>query len=174
MENWCFEKESLDSFAKHYQTGELIPEELIQGIKKSATFMEATATMRQLSFGKLDMAWHANEAIENVMDGVKLEDEALAPFRLLSKTDGTSTSSQFSHIFAGGYSSGYYSYKWAEVLDADAFEFFKEKGIYNPEVAARFQKLLASGGTIDPEKLYKEFRGREASVDALLKRAGIA
>lgn len=174
MENWCFEKESLDRFAQHFETGEYIPENLIEGIKKSSNFMEATATMRQLAFGFLDMAWHGDENIGSVNDGVALEDNATKRLKLIPKIDGTNTSCQFSHIFAGGYSSGYYSYKWSEVLDADAFEFFKEKGIYDPEVAARFEKLLSSGGTIEPEVLYKEFRGREANADALLKRAGIA
>jgi peptidyl-dipeptidase Dcp len=174
MENWCFEKESLDRFAQHYETGEFIPEKLIEGIKKSSNFMEATATMRQLAFGFLDMAWHGDENIEDINDGVKLEDEATKKLKLIPKIEGTNTSCQFSHIFAGGYSSGYYSYKWSEVLDADAFEFFKEKGIYNPEVSSRFEKLLSSGGTVEPDVLYKEFRGREANADALLKRAGIA
>jgi peptidyl-dipeptidase Dcp len=174
MENWCFEKESLDRFAQHYQSGEYIPAALIEGIKKSSNFMEATATLRQLSFGFLDMAWHGNDSIESVSDGVKLEEDAILKLRLLPKIEGTNVSSQFSHIFSGGYSSGYYSYKWSEVLDADAFEFFKEKGIYDPEVARRFRKLLSSGGTVEPEVLYREFRGRDAHVDALLKRAGIA
>lgn len=174
MENWCFEKESLDRFAQHYQSGELIPEKLIEGIKKSANFMEATATLRQLSFGFLDMAWHGNSSIEEVNDGISLEENATERSRLFPKIEGTNTSCQFSHIFSGGYSSGYYSYKWSEVLDADAFEFFKEKGIYNPEVADRFKVLLSSGGTVDPETLYRAFRGRDASVDALLKRAGIS
>jgi len=174
MENWCFEKESLDRFAQHFETGEFIPENLIEGIKKSSNFMEATATLRQLAFGFLDMAWHGDENIEAVNDCVALEDNATKRLKLLPKIEGTNTSCQFSHIFAGGYSSGYYSYKWSEVLDADAFEFFKEKGIYDPQVAARFEKLLSSGGTVEPEVLYKEFRGREANADALLKRAGIA
>jgi peptidyl-dipeptidase Dcp len=174
MENWCFEKESLDLFAKHYKSNELIPAQLIEGIKKSANFMEATATLRQISFGLLDMAWHSDPSLETLQDGVKLEENATKNSRLLPKIEGTNTSCQFSHIFAGGYSSGYYSYKWSEVLDADAFEFFKEKGIYNQEVANRFYTLLSSGGTLEPAVLYQNFRGREASVDALLKRAGIA
>lgn len=174
MENWCFEKECLDRFALHYQNDNSIPEELIEGIKKSANFMEATATLRQLSFGFLDMAWHADAAIDEISDGVELEEKATRATRLLEKVEGTNISSQFSHIFAGGYSSGYYSYKWSEVLDADAFDYFKEKGIFNKDVASKFRKLLQSGGTVDPDQLYKEFRGREAKVDALLKRAGIA
>ncbi len=174
MENWCFEKESLDRFARHYKTGELIPDELIAGIKASSNFMEATATMRQISFGLLDMAWHGDENIDDITDGVLLEDKAMKSTRLLTKIEGTNTSCQFSHIFSGGYSAGYYSYKWSEVLDADAFEYFKEKGIFDQDVARAFRKLLSSGGTIDPEILYREFRGRDASVDALLKRAGIS
>ena len=173
MENWCFEKESLDRFARHYETGELIPQELIEGIKNSANFMEATATMRQLSFGLLDMAWHAEKNENAFKEVVELEEKATATTRLLPKIEGTNISCQFSHIFQGGYSSGYYSYKWAEVLDADAFEYFKENGIYNPEVAAKFQKLLESGGTIEPMELYKQFRGKEPDAGALLKRAGI-
>jgi Zn-dependent oligopeptidase len=173
MENWCFEKEALDKFAKHYETGKLIPEELIEGIKNSANFMEATATMRQLSFGSLDMAWHAEKNEDVFNDVVKLEDQAVASTRLYPKINGTNISCQFSHIFQGGYSSGYYSYKWAEVLDADAFEYFKENGIYNSEVAAKFQELLQSGGTKDPMELYIDFRGKEPDASALLKRAGI-
>ena len=173
MENWCFEKESLDRFAKHYKTGELIPKKLIEGIKKSANFMEATATMRQLSFGLLDMAWHAEEDEKAFTDVVKTENKSIDSTRLLPKIEGTNISCQFSHIFQGGYSSGYYSYKWAEVLDADAFEFFKENGVYNPEIASKFQKLLQSGGTKDPMELYIEFRGKEPDAGALLKRAGI-
>jgi Zn-dependent oligopeptidase len=174
MENWCFEKESLDRFARHYKSGELIPDELIAGIKASSNFMEATATMRQISFGLLDMAWHGDENIDHINDGVLLEDKAMESTRLLTKIEGTNTSCQFSHIFSGGYSAGYYSYKWSEVLDADAFEYFKEKGIFDQDVAKAFRKLLSSGGSIDPEILYREFRGRDASVDALLKRAGIS
>lgn len=174
LENWCYEKECLDQFALHYQNGERIPSDLIDGIKKSANFMEATATLRQLSFGYLDMAWHGDENIESVSNGLQLEDKATSPTRLLEKVPGTTISPQFSHIFAGGYSSGYYSYKWSEVLDADAFAYFKEKGIFDKEVADKFKVILQSGGTVDPEELYREFRGRDAEVDALLKRAGIA
>lgn len=173
MENWCFEKESLDRFAKHYETGELIPAELIEGIKNSANFMEASATMRQLSFGLLDMAWHAEENDSNFKEVTEIEEMAISSTRLLPKIEGTNVSCQFSHIFPGGYSSGYYSYKWAEVLDADAFEYFKEKGIFDPDVAKKFQKLLESGGTIEPMNLYKQFRGKEPNAKALLKRAGI-
>ncbi|RLD21893.1 MAG: M3 family peptidase [Bacteroidetes bacterium] len=173
MENWCFEKENLDRFAKHFETGELIPTDLIDGIKNSANFMEASATMRQLSFGLLDMAWHAEENDSEFKEVTELEEKAIDSTRLLPKIEGTNVSCQFSHIFQGGYSSGYYSYKWAEVLDADAFEYFKEKGIFNSEVASKFQKLLESGGTVEPMELYKQFRGKEPDAKALLKRAGI-
>jgi peptidyl-dipeptidase Dcp len=173
MENWCFEKEALDRFARHYETGKLIPEEMIEGIKNSANFMEATATMRQLSFGLLDLAWHAVENESALKDVEALENLAIDPTRMLPKIEGSNVSCQFSHIFSGGYSSGYYSYKWAEVLDADAFEYFKENGIYNPEVAAKFQELLQSGGTREPMELYIDFRGKEPDANALLKRAGI-
>ena len=173
MENWCFEKENLDRFAKHYKTEELIPEELIDGIKNSANFMEASATMRQLSFGLLDMAWHAEENDSEFKEVTELEEKAIDSTRLLPKIEGTNVSCQFSHIFQGGYSSGYYSYKWAEVLDADAFEYFKENGIFNPDVANKFQKLLESGGIVEPMELYKQFRGKEPDANALLKRAGI-
>ena len=173
MENWCFEKENLDRFAKHYKTGKLIPVELIEGIKNSANFMEASATMRQLSFGLLDMAWHAEEDENKFKEVTELEEKAINSTRLLPKIEGTNVSCQFSHIFQGGYSSGYYSYKWAEVLDADAFEYFKELGIFNVDVAGKFQKLLESGGTVEPMELYKQFRGDEPDAKALLRRAGI-
>jgi len=173
MENWCFEKESLDHFARHYKTGKPIPENLVEGIKNSANFMEATATLRQLSFGFLDMAWHAEKNESKFTDVVKTEDAAVLSTRLLPKIKGTNISCQFSHIFQGGYSSGYYSYKWAEVLDADAFDYFKENGIFNPEIAEKFQRLMESGGSEEPMELYKRFRGKEPDVKALLKRAGI-
>jgi len=172
MENYCYDKTFLQSFAKHYQTGEVLPDEKIDKIVASANFMEGYQTMRQLSFGLLDMAYHSgklpkNESIEN------FEENILAPTKLYPHLKGTAISPSFSHIFAGGYSAGYYSYKWSEVLDADAFEYFRENGIFNPEIAAKFKILLSSGGTKDPMDLYKNFRGREPKVDALLKRAGL-
>ena len=172
MENWCFEKECLDLFAKHYRTGEAIPEEYIQKIKDSASFQEGYMTARQLSFGLLDMAWHGGDptGITSVGD---FENEAMAPTQVLPTMKGTNMSCAFSHIFQGGYSAGYYSYKWAEVLDADAFELFKEKGLFDKETASKFRTLLSSGGTIHPMELYKAFRGREPKVEALLKRAGL-
>ncbi|MGI9525540.1 MAG: M3 family metallopeptidase [Weeksellaceae bacterium] len=172
MENYCYEPEALKLFAKHYKTGEVIPMELIYKIIQSAQFMEGYQTLRQISFGKLDMAWHGVDprGIENVD---LYETKAFEGTQLYPKIEGTNMSTAFSHIFQGGYSSGYYSYKWAEVLDADAFDFFKQNGIFDPLTAQKFYKLLSAGGTIDPMKLYKEFRGQEPKPDALFKRAGL-
>ena len=173
MENWAYEKECLDLFARHYETGEKIPEELITRIKESANFMEGYQTLRQLSFGLLDMGWHGTDpkAIEDVYS---YEKELIKDTELFPEVAGMLTSTAFAHIFQGGYSSGYYSYKWAEVLDADAFEFFQEKGIFNKEVSDLFQKhVLSAGGSEHPMELYKRFRGKEPSPKALLKRAGL-
>lgn len=173
MENWATEKECLDLFAVHYQTGQKIPADLITKLKKASNFQEGYATLRQLTFGFLDMAWHSADPkkIGSVSD---FEEEATQKTRLLPKIPDTSSSCSFSHIFQGGYSSGYYSYKWAEVLDADAFELFKEKGIFNRTVAESFkQNILSRGGSEHPMNLYKKFRGHEPSPEALLKRAGM-
>ncbi|ASV29419.1 M3 family metallopeptidase [Maribacter cobaltidurans] len=173
MENWCYEKEALELFAKHYETGEVIPMELITKIKESATFQEGMQTLRQLSFGLLDMSWHGIDPT-HIKDVKKHEDEAFEGTKLYPDTPETCMSTSFSHIFQGGYSSGYYSYKWAEVLDADAFAYFKEKGIFNKEVANKFREhVLSKGGTENPMVLYKRFRGAEPKVEALLKRAGL-
>lgn len=172
MENWCFEKECLDLFAKHYETGELIPEEMIAKLKKSSTFMEAYATVRQIGLASLDMAWHENNP-ENIENVSAFEKGILSNMELLPWIETSNTSCAFSHIFQGGYSAGYYSYKWAEVLDADAFEYFKDKGIFNGEVAEKFRTLLSSGGSRKPMDLYKEFRGKEPDPKALLRRAGL-
>lgn len=173
LENWCYEKEALELFAKHYETGETIPMELVDRIKKSATFMEGMATLRQLSFGLLDMSWHSQDPT-TITDVKKHETEAFKNTSLFPETESTCMSTAFSHIFQGGYSSGYYSYKWAEVLDADAFEYFKEEGIFNTIVAKKFQEhVLSKGGTENPMELYKRFRGKEPKPDALLKRAGL-
>lgn len=173
MENWCYEPEALALFAYHYQTDEMIPIELVQKIKESANFQEGMATMRQLSFGLLDMGWHAQDP-SNIKDIKAFETEQFAQTQLYPDVAANAMSTSFSHIFQGGYSSGYYSYKWAEVLDADAFEFFKEKGIFNREVADKFKdNILSKGGTEHPMILYKRFRGHEPSPDALLKRAGL-
>lgn len=171
MENFCYEPEALELFAQHYKTGETIPQDLIEKVKNSSNFMEGYQTVRQLSFGLLDMAYHGTKKLEinSVSD---FERKAFEPTELYPIVDGTNMSVSFSHIFHGGYSSGYYSYKWSEVLDADAFAYFQETGIFNPETAGKFKYLLQSGGSIDPMELYKSFRGKEPSNAALLKRAG--
>jgi len=173
MENWCYEAECLALFAKHYETGEVIPTELIEKIQKSAQFNEGYQTVRQISFGLLDMGWHqlSDEVPTSVADH---EEVIMKATQVLPSVTGTNMSCAFSHIFQGGYAAGYYSYKWAEVLDADAFELFKTKGIFNPEVANAFQKhILAAGGSEHPMTLYKRFRGQEPDPDALLRRSGL-
>lgn len=172
MENWCYEPEALALFAKHYETGEVIPTDMVKKLKNSATFLEGYATARQLSFGLLDMAWH--HRTEDVTGNVEsFEKNTLRELEVFPPTQGTVTSTAFSHIFQGGYSAGYYSYKWAEVLDADAFESFLDEGLFNPETASRFRKLLSAGGTRHPMDLFVEFKGREPDPKALLKRAGL-
>ncbi len=173
FENWCYEKEALELFAKHYQTGEVIPMEYITKIKESASFHEGMQTLRQLSFGLLDLSWHAQDpsAITSIKE---FENKAFADTKLYPDVKENCMSTAFSHIFQGGYSAGYYSYKWAEVLDADAFEYFLEKGIFNKEVATLFKdNILSKGGTEKPMTLYKRFRGAAPKPDALLKRAGL-
>jgi len=173
MENFATEKEFLHTFARHYQTNEEIPDELIQRIKDSSNFNAAYACMRQVSFGLLDMAWYTRE-VPFEGDVKEYEKQAWADAQILPVIPETCMSTQFSHIFSGGYSAGYYSYKWAEVLDADAFSLFKEKGIFNPEVAASFREnILSKGGSEHPMILYKRFRGQEPTIDALLIRNGI-
>lgn len=173
LENWVYEKESLDLFARHYKTGEPIPVELIKKIKASANFMEAYQTVRQVGLARLDMGWHIPQALEAI-DVSKYEQALQKDTDLLPAVEGTNTSCSFSHIFQGGYSSGYYSYKWAEVLDADAFEFFQEKGIFNKDTADLFKKhVLSAGGSEHPMELYKRFRGKEPSPEALLRRTGM-
>lgn len=174
MENWVTEKEVLDLFAAHYQTGEKISAETVEKIKKAGNFMEGMGTLRQLTFSLLDMSYHAVDA-STINDVSVHEKKSTAATSLYPEAPGTNMSCSFSHIFAGGYSAGYYSYKWAEVLDADAFEYFKEKGIFDPDVATLFREnILEKGGTEHPMELYKRFRGKEPSVDALLRRAGLA
>jgi Zn-dependent oligopeptidase len=173
LENWCYEKECLDIFAKHYETGESIPMEYVEKIKESSSFMEGMATVRQISLGLLDMSWHGVDpiAITSVKEN---ETKALVKTKLFPDVAENCTSVSFSHIFPGGYSSGYYSYKWAEVLDADAFEYFKENGVFNPEIGKAFaDNVLSKGGTEHPMTLYKRFRGQEPKPEALLKRAGL-
>ena len=173
MENWCYEPEALALFAKHYETGEIIPQEYVEKIKESASFQEGMATLRQLSFGLLDMAFHSNNPTE-ITDVKAFEKSAFEGTTLYPDVAENCMSVSFSHIFAGGYSSGYYSYKWAEVLDADAFAYFQEQGIFNKEVATKFKdNVLSKGGTELPMELYKRFRGQEPKADALLKRAGL-
>ena len=173
LENWCYEPEALALFAYHYETGEMIPMELVHKIKESASFQEGMATMRQLSFGLLDMGWHAQDP-SNIKDIKAFETEQFAATQLYPDVKENAMSTSFSHIFQGGYSSGYYSYKWAEVLDADAFEYFQEKGIFNKEVATKFKEnVLSKGGTEHPMILYKRFRGQEPKPEALLRRAGL-
>ena len=173
MENWCYEPESLALFAKHYQTGEVIPQEYVEKIKESASFQEGMATLRQISFGLLDMAFHSNNPTA-ITDVKAFEKAAFEGTTLYPDVAENCMSVSFSHIFNGGYSSGYYSYKWAEVLDADAFAYFQEKGIFNKEVATKFKEnVLSKGGTELPMELYKRFRGQEPKPDALLKRAGL-
>ena len=172
MENWCYEPEALALFAKHYETGEIIPQQYVEKIKESASFLEGMATLRQLSFGILDMTYHGKS---QTIDDVKaFEKQAMEGTSLYPDVAENCMSTSFSHIFQGGYSSGYYSYKWAEVLDADAFAYFQEKGIFNTEVATKFKdNVLSKGGTELPMELYKKFRGQEPKVEALLKRAGL-
>ncbi len=173
LENWCYEKDALELFATHYETGEVIPMELIEKIKASATFHEGMQTLRQLSFGLLDMSWHSHNpsAITSVKEH---ENEAFKNTKLYPDVAENCMSTAFSHIFQGGYSSGYYSYKWAEVLDADAFEYFLEQGVFNKNVAQKFKDhVLSQGGTEDPMTLYKRFRGKAPRPEALLKRAGL-
>lgn len=173
MENWCYEPEALALFANHYETGEIIPIEYVQKIKESASFQEGLATLRQLSFGLLDMAWHGQDPT-SITDLKAFETEQFANTQLYPDVKENAMSTAFSHIFQGGYSSGYYSYKWAEVLDADAFEYFHENGIFNEEIAKKFKdNVLSKGGTEHPMTLYKRFRGQEPKPEALLKRAGL-
>jgi peptidyl-dipeptidase Dcp len=173
MENWAIEDEGLDLFAKHYQTGEKIPRDLTAKIRKSSKFQAGLMTMRQLTFALLDMAWYDSDP-STVTDIDAFEKKITAPTTLLPRIEGTNISCSFSHIFAGGYSAGYYSYKWAEVLDADAFELFKQKGIFDRATARSFREnVLSRGGSKHPMELYKAFRGREPDPDALLRRDGL-
>lgn len=173
MENFAIEGDLLNTFAKHYKTGEPIPESFIQRLVQASNFNVAYACMRQVSFGLLDMAWYTRtESFEG--DVSQYERNAWKEALILPQVDETCMSVQFSHIMSGGYSAGYYSYKWAEVLDADAFSVFKKHGIFNKEVASSFRNnILSRGGTEHPMVLYKRFRGQEPTIDALLKRNGI-
>lgn len=168
MENWCYEPAELAQWAQHYATGEAMPADLVARIAQSQTFLEGLATVRQLGFGLLDMAWHDARTAPTDLEG--LERAAFAPVDVWPSVEGSYISPSFSHIFAGGYSAGYYSYKWAEVLDADAYEFFREAPA---QAAPKFRTLLESGGTVDPMDLYTAFRGRQPQPEALLRRAGL-
>lgn len=175
MENWLEEKECLDLFAKHYETGETIPISLIDKIKDTSKYHAAYQMLRQLSFAMLDMAWHSLSADEMEVDDVlNFETNTIEKTDLFSAVEGTCLSTQFAHIFQGGYAAGYYSYKWAEVLDADAFSVFKEKGIFDKATATAFKEhVLSKGGSEHPMILYKNFRGKEPSNEALLERSGL-
>ena len=172
-ENWAYEKEWLDTFVVHYQTGEKIPDELLQKLIDAKNFQSASGSERQLSLGMCDMAWHS--ITEPVTESVKdFESKAMSPTSLFPRIEETSTSTAFGHLFNGGYAAGYYSYKWGEVLDADAFAYFKEKGIFSKEVAGKFrEEVLSKGGTKHPMELYVNFRGQEPSIDGLLERSGL-
>jgi Zn-dependent oligopeptidase len=173
LENWCYEKEALELFAKHYKSEQIIPMELINKIKASATFHEGMQTLRQISLGLLDIAWHGEDpsSVKNVKE---FETLSFSATQLYPDVKENCVSTSFSHIFQGGYSAGYYSYKWAEVLDADAFKHFKDHGIFNNKIAAKFKNtVLSQGGTCDPLELYIKFKGSKPNPEALLKRAGL-
>ncbi len=173
MENFAYEKKWLDTWASHYETGEKIPDELITKIRESSAYNEGYAFFRQLGYAFLDMAWHT---IQNPVETeiTEFEKAVSGKTELFPSIDGINMSASFSHIFAGGYAAGYYGYKWAEVLDADAFSLFTEKGIFDKDTAASFRKnILEKGGTDRPEELYVRFRGKEATIDALLRRSGL-
>lgn len=169
LENFCYEPEFLKTFARHYETGEILPTEKIDKLSQSKSFMEGYQTLRQIGFGLLDMAYHTSE-LGNLSVG-DFEKEITKATNLYPNNPETAMSPSFSHIFQGGYSAGYYSYKWAEVLDADAFQYFKENGIFNSEISEKYKYLLSQGGTKNPMELYKNFRGSEPKVESLLKRA---
>jgi len=172
MENWCYEEETLRLFATHYETGAPLPIEWVQKIKEASAFMEGILSVRQLNFGFLDMAWHSYPHLERLERVDLFEQEATKATQLYPPIDVMCISPAFSHIFSGGYAAGYYSYKWSEVLDADAFEAFKEVGIFNAEVATRFRKEVLEKGSSEKESLlYKRFRGQDPTPDALIRRA---
>jgi len=174
MENWAFEPEYLNTFAKHYQTGEVIPQELIDRIVASKNYMAAYYQVRQLQFGIIDMAWYTNGAVPEDTDVVAFEKKALAPTNVIWSDPSCAFSPSFNHIFTGGYAAGYYSYKWAEVLEADAFSLFQEKGIFNEDVAASFREnILSKGSSQDEAQLYRNFRGHDPQPRALLEKLGI-
>ena len=173
MENWAYEPEYLNSFAKHYQTGEPIPAELIEKVVAAKNYLAGYAQVRQLHFGYLDMAWHTLKEVPS-MSVLDFETKTLAPYAVMPAVEGTAFSTSFSHIFSGGYSAGYYSYKWAEVLEADAFSLFKEKGIFNTEVSNSFRENILSKGSVeDADVIYRNFRGHDPQPEALMKKLGL-
>ena len=173
MENWAYEPEYLNSFAKHYQTGEPIPAELIEKIVAAKNYLAGYGQVRQLHFGYLDMAWHSLKEVPET-GTVEFEQSVLAPWAVMPAAEGAAFSTSFSHIFSGGYSAGYYSYKWAEVLEADAFSLFKEKGIFNTEVSNSFRKnILEKGGAEDEAVIYRNFRGHDPEPAALMEKLGL-
>ena len=173
MENWAYEPEYLNTFAKHFQTGDPIPMELIEKIVAAKNFQAGYAQVRQLHFGYLDMAWHTLKEVP-AMETIVFEQNTLAPYLVMPSVEGTGFTNSFSHIFAGGYSAGYYSYKWAEVLEADAFSLFQEKGIFNTDVAAAFRKeILEKGGVEDEAVIYRNFRGHDPKPEALMEKLGL-
>jgi peptidyl-dipeptidase Dcp len=173
MENWCYQEEALELFGRHYKTGETLPQDIIEKIKKAAYFQQGLQTLRQLSFGYLDLSYHHTEA-PNIKDVKDHEIKKIGPLQFTKDHKENCMSTAFSHIFQGGYAAGYYSYKWAEVLDADAFELFLENGIFDSKTAANFlDQILSKGGTEHPMILYKRFRGKEPDPEALLRRAGL-
>jgi peptidyl-dipeptidase Dcp len=173
MENWAFEKEWLDRWAVHYETGEKLPEELITKIKEAAVFNEGYACNRQLGFSLLDMAWHTiTNPAELSVD--EFERKTMSITELLEPAEGTNMSCSFTHLFGGDYAAGYYGYKWAEVLDADAFYYFRDSGLFNKEVAESFRRnILEKGGSDRPMTLYVRFRGQEPSIEPFLERSGL-
>ena len=173
MENWAFEPEYLNSFARDYRSGEVIPAELVERIVRAKNYLAGYYQVRQLDFGTLDMAWHTLTALPEE-DAAEFEKKVLAPSAVMPKVPGTAISTAFNHIFSGGYSAGYYSYKWAEVLEADAFSLFKEKGIFDRETASSFRtNILSKGDTEDPAVLYRRFRGRDPEPSALMEKLGL-
>ena len=173
MENWAYEPQYLETFAKDYRTGEPIPEEFISRIVEAKNYLAGYQQVRQLQFGVLDMAWHTLDTLpeEGTLD---FEKKVLEQYRLMPDVSGTAVSPAFNHIFSGGYAAGYYSYKWAEVLEADAFSLFKENGIFDKATAASFREnILSRGGSEDPAVLYRSFRGHEPDPHALMEKLGL-